>query len=582
MLNVIHLLTHLLTISDSRVSLETRRGTPADSPDLVPDAIRPSKSLQERARCAGSPPPLAPGADIAPENGLRGIFNGVAPAACDANMSSERRRLIAGTGWTLTSTFMGIVVGLVLNFIVVAFLAVSGYGEWASATALASMFGLGGDLGVAGALTKLVAERQGKHTQHGTLVSSALIVGLLAGVTSGVALAILSSVVEQTVSFPNYATLLRILAIQMPVNLGASSLLALLQGRRSFRTISLILIFQSLVGLVLTALFLFLGLGVVGVLLASLFAGSVTLGVLIFSARATLAIGGWQSLLRDLHTLVPFGLQLVFMNGFSTVLYQIDVVVLSVLTNDAAVVGTYAVAIFLTRGLWIIPNSISSTTYPVVSEYTAANNQDRVGRYMSTALLAAIAITGSLGVAFILFGQPVIRLLFGQEAVPAYGLAVALLLGTGLLGTLRSIAPSLPAVGRPDIGMWISMLGAVSLTITSVIFVSVWGAFGAAIAVCCVFTAVALTLMWAIRHYVLKVGHFFNEKGRIVVTGGFALGAGVFSLFVALPPETGLLQLLMAFGLWLAVIVVILILSGGRTTWGGMFERRSSLLSERT
>src|SRR5437899_7017008 len=100
-------------------------------------------------------------------------------------MTSERRRLVLGTSWTLASTLVALLAGAILSPILVLYLGVDGYGIWASAIAVASLFGIVGDLGVSGALTKLVAEREGKPEGLGSLAGTPVVSGLGPAVAPG-------------------------------------------------------------------------------------------------------------------------------------------------------------------------------------------------------------------------------------------------------------------------------------------------------------------------------------------------------------------------------------------------------------
>src|SRR6266571_7729998 len=410
-------------------------------------------------------------------------------------MSSERRRLLLGTSWTLASTLVALVAGTVLNPVLVLYLGVGGFGTWAAAIALASIFGLAGDLGVAAALTKLVAERRGMRKGVESLGGSALILALVAGGVAGLALFAASFPIAGYVNSPEFPVLLRLQAIQMPFNLGSASLLGILQGGRRFRTLAVFTMFQSLGSVALVAAALGIGGGIASAMAASVAATVVGFVVLSLSRRDDLHFAGTSALGTDFRRLVPFGVQLTATNALSTVLYQADLVLLSALTGDAVIVGIYALAVFSTRILWIIPGSISVTTYPVVSEYAAAGDASRIDRYLSAAILASLTVVGSLGSAFLIFGRPLLRLFFGADSVGAYDLAIPMMLGTAVLGTLRSIAPSLTSVGRPDVGLGIAAFGAGMLVVLAYAMTRAYGAPGAAFAVSTSFIIVSIVLM---------------------------------------------------------------------------------------
>src|SRR5205823_13129710 len=106
----------------------------------------------------------------------------------------------------------------------------------------------------------------------------------------------------------------------------------------------------------------------------------------------------------------PSELQLMASILLSRVMYQVDVVILSFWTAGPSMVGSYALAVFVARILWILPGSIGLTTYPVVSEYLTRQDSRRLSIYLRTALTASCAITGVLAAGIVLIGRPVLRI----------------------------------------------------------------------------------------------------------------------------------------------------------------------------
>lgn len=488
-------------------------------------------------------------------------------------MVSERRRLVVGAGWTFASTVVGLAVGAILRPVIVAYTGVDGYGIWAAVLALASLFAFAGDLGVSGALTKIVAERRGRQEGVGTFASSALVLGLAVGVFSGLALGIFSVFAESYVSFANFALLLQIQAVQIPVNLGVASLLAVLQGHRRLRGLALTSMTLGLLHIGLATVLLSLGYGLVGAMGAGLVASIVVLLALLVRLRRDLPARGLAALRNDLGILLPFGVKLTAANVFTTILYQVDVVILLFWTADATLVGTYALAVFITRALWVIPGSFSVTTYPVVSEYAAARSSRRVSSYLSTAILASTAITGCLATALVLFGKPILQVVFGLAAVPAYDIALVLLLGTALLGTLRSVTASISSIGRPDVAAWISGLGAALLVLLSMALTPAWSAVGTAIAVTLSFTTVAVLDVWAIDRYVLARDRTHVDVRRIGKAGAVSLVAMAVSIALALSHNPGVIETVMALAVWTLAVFGLWRASGGREAWATVLPR---------
>src|SRR3989475_3804853 len=497
-------------------------------------------------------------------------------------MTSERQRLVLGATWTVASTIVALAVGAIFNPVLVLYLGVEGYGIWASAIAIASLIGLGGDLGVASALTKVVAGRRGLDQGVGSLVSSALVIGIFAGIVAGGALAVLALFIGQYFVYSQFALLLELQAMQVPLNLGASSLMGVIQGKREFRSLAFFTMGQSVSNLLVALGLLALGLGIPGVMIGALLTSAVVFSLLVVSMKAELIFVGFAKFRKDFRQLIPFGLNVTATNALSTLLYSVDLVALSILVRNPAIVGAYALAVFITRALWILPTSISTTTYPVVSEYSAASDRRRVSKYLTTALSVSVALTGILSSSLILFGRPLTRLVFGAEAVPAYEIALILLPGTAILGSLRSVAPSLAAVGRPDIGLRISALGAGALTILASLTASASGATGVAASVSAIFVMISIVLFWALNHYVLHDRRGLLASRNVTMTVSLAIATGAGSILMALPSEFETLQFVIGAGFWILTGFAMTWASGGMATWGTLIQRSSKVQFDRS
>ena len=469
-----------------------------------------------------------------------------------------------GTSWTMTSTIVGVIIGLVSRPVLVEFVGIDGYGVWASAIAVAAMFSLGGDLGVASALPKIVAERRSQRKDEGTIASSGLLFALFTGAIAGAALLLSSPFIGQRIAFPDFPLLLQIQSVQMPFNFGIGSLLALLQGGRSFRAYSLSTILLASANLFFMTLLLSLGAGLVGVMVASLLSTTLLFALLVVTYRKWLPVPNSRDLRADLTQLVPVGLQLTVSIFLSLIMYQVDVVILSFWTVDPTIVGSYSLAVFVARVLWILPGSIGLTTYPVVSEYFVQRDSRRLSAYLRTALTASCAMTGVLAAGIVLLGRPVLRIAFGPAALPAYGLCLLLLAGTAALGIVRSVAPAILGAGRPGVAVRISAAGAILTSIFSLLITPIAGSSGTAIAVSISFLWVSVALVWATDKYVLPRegrSQFYRKLGPVVA------GAIVFSL-AAIPfaaPESDSWALVVAGVIWGAGSVALLIASGGRS-----------------
>lgn len=508
-------------------------------------------------------------------------FNRTVKRYAAVAMSSERRKLVLGASWTLASTIVGLGTGAIFNPVLALYLGVGGYGIWASAIAIASLFGIGGDLGVAGALTKFIAEGRGLQKGMESLAASALGFGVFAGCVAGLALAVVSLFMQGHVGYARFPLLLQLQAVQMPFNLGTTSLMALLQGHREFRKLAIFNMGQSVANLSVAVVFLAIGFDIPGVMIAALLTSAFMFLGLLVSTRKKLFFSGTRVLRGDVRRLVPFGLNITATNALSTVVYQVDVVVVSFLVRNPLTIGAYALAVFITRSLWIVPGSIGTTTYPVISEYAAARESRRVSRYLSAAIVASIAVTGVFASALVLFGRPALLLVFGPDSEAAFYYTLLLLAGTASLGSVRAIAPAITSVGRPDIGLRISALGAATMLPASFIMTSLWGAAGAAVSVSITFMVVAAAMIIVIDRYVLRPEPGVLRARRVSFTAAIAAFASTLSVAFAVPANSGPIPWIAGAIFLAGASFALLVASGGWDTWGRFFGKSRATGVER-
>src|SRR5207247_99422 len=107
------------------------------------------------------------------------------------------------------------------------------------------------------------------------------IFGLAAGVTTGLTLGAVSLFFKSYGGYSNFGLLLALQALQMPFAMGSATLLGIFQGRRLFRPLALLTMFQSALGLVLTIGLLANGQGLIGVMIASASGAIAFFGILL-------------------------------------------------------------------------------------------------------------------------------------------------------------------------------------------------------------------------------------------------------------------------------------------------------------
>lgn len=110
---------------------------------------------------------------------------------------------------------------------------------------------------------------------------------------------------------------------------------------------------------------------------------------------------------------VPFGLKLVF----STAIFRIDSTILSLMKGGAAV-GLYNAAYRALESTFFVVYGFEAAMFPTFSRLSRTSRPPAAQMY-SIALKAMVALMTPVGLAFLLYAQPILRLLYGHAYAPA-------------------------------------------------------------------------------------------------------------------------------------------------------------------
>jgi O-antigen/teichoic acid export membrane protein len=188
----------------------------------------------------------------------------------------------------------------------------------------------------------------------------------------------------------------------------------------------------------------------------------------------------WQRLGTAIRALLHYGLRSYGADLLNNLSVQIDQVLVVGLLSPAAM-GTYVVAVSLSRMLLLFQQAIVMVLFPKV----AARPAEEVLKLTGRAARASALMTTVVGVAVMLAGQWLLRLLYGAEFVAAANLLRLLTLEVVLTSTTLVLAQAFMALGRPGV---VTILHGVTLMISVpllLLLVPRFGLLGAGIALVC-------------------------------------------------------------------------------------------------
>lgn len=211
-------------------------------------------------------------------------------------------------------------------------------------------------------------------------------------------------------------------------------------------------------------------------------------GAIIATGAASLVMGVWgyvrlrregfrfEPSTRWTKDLVDYGVKSWLGTIMQFFNYRLDTLIVNFFVGVAAV-GLYSIAVALAETLWYISAAASTVLFPRTASdvVAAAKFTPLVSRNVALVTLICAA-----GLALVCY--PLIRILFGQEFVPAAGAVIALLPGIIMLGVGKVLASDLNGRGKPAYGSWAALCALTATLLLDFLLIPRMGFLGAAIA----------------------------------------------------------------------------------------------------
>lgn len=167
-------------------------------------------------------------------------------------------------------------------------------------------------------------------------------------------------------------------------------------------------------------------------------------------------------------------------NGVSQIMNMLDVFVLGLLIPNGAIVASYKVGATIPTALAFIPNAIITYVYPYFARYKD-DKEWTSNNYKKLLYLTAI-INGSIALMLVIMAPLIIRIVFGEQYMDSLAVFRILSISFFFSGTLSGISGNLLVTQRKlKFNFWRAFVMGVANAIGNVVFISLWGAVGAAI-----------------------------------------------------------------------------------------------------
>lgn len=351
--------------------------------------------------------------------------------------------------WVFISQMITLITSLLFYIILGKYLGPGDLGLYTLSLTIYSIFGIFSGVGIPQAIVKYVAEVKSDYKNLNSLVYSSIFTTLIFGILIGIVLFISSPLIAELYKTPALKELIQIIAVALPFLVVNSTLLGILNGLRKMKSYTLRSVFKSVLLVLFTILFLLLGLGIKGVIMSLLVSeiGTFVLLTLVSLHYFEFSIKMFS---ENSKKIIKFGSYILLGTVLWTLITNIDKLLVGYFLNDVDL-GIYGISIIAANLLLIIPGSISTVTYPVMSSFNSQKQRQMIENLIHRSMRYSIVILSFIGLIMVCLSRPLILLLLNSQFLPVIMPLAILIIGNIFAGAANSVGTSWTAMGRPDL-----------------------------------------------------------------------------------------------------------------------------------
>ena len=352
-------------------------------------------------------------------------------------------RRIAGT---FATKILTVGLSVPVSVVLARALGPAGRGEFVAVTAIAALGMQFGNLGLHSANTYFVSR---DRSLLGPLSINSAIVGSVLGGLIAIALYVMRA---SGLMFRDLdATYFLLALVWIPLGIGQLLQQNLIVGIQRFGVFNNVDVASRAGTLLLCSALWLLGVQTptAYTIVAILVVAASYLFYFVYLARQT--DGPARPALALLREQVPYGTKMFLASLFAFLVVRSDVIVLKELSGSRET-GVYSVAVSLVDMLYLLPIAVGLVLFP---ELSAPGDPEKRWRVTRAALLYTGWIIGAGAAVLMIWGDPIIRVLFGSAYLPAYPIVMVLAPAMLFYGLNNIVSIYLAATGLPWFGVWV-------------------------------------------------------------------------------------------------------------------------------
>jgi len=453
-------------------------------------------------------------------------------------LEEETAVLAKGTVWQNLGSIALKATSFIYTILIARFVSQEDVGLFYFALGIVGVISIFGDLGLSQTLQRYVPYYMGKKDK--VSASRILALAIFASTALVVAVAAITFLLSDSIAGafenPRLAMLLEFFAIYLVINQVSNICQATLVAFKKMKERAIGNNVQNALKLALTAALVFL-LGPSAKIMAVAFILSFAAGSFyllrelhrVLTQNRLAPIKGVKWCLPLLREILPFGITVVSIAGFSIIMSYADRAILGfLLKEDANVqIAIYALASSLASLAVIFSGSISAILLPVASGLAGEQNLPKMLKAASTSLRWGLFLSIPFVAFLMAFSAPMLRVLYGAAYEPG-AMTLALFAMGYLFSLLGTVQGTMLAAHRlVKIELFAFIIAAMANVLLNVLLIPPFGISGSAFAIMASFA-----IIFGINHHFVRLKFGFHMPAG--TWKNVAAGVLVFAFLFAL------------------------------------------------
>jgi O-antigen/teichoic acid export membrane protein len=324
---------------------------------------------------------------------------------------------------------------------------------------------------------------------------------------------------------------LKFISLLIPISALAYVYLGALNGVRSFGRQAIVWIGFSFSRLVLCFLFVHLGYGMNGVVLALIFSAFVQLAIAHLSCRRFQGRGTFSA-----SALYRFTPQLILISISTAILMNIDLLAVKSILADNRLTGLYASSITLARAPLIFLAPLTLTIFPSIAKATVEKDAVYIKKLINDSLRLLLILIMPITFIVMATARPLLTLFYGKAFIGASLSLSILIVGLTLHSVKVLMFNVIVASGKPRIPIAIGLFSVVLEIVLILALIHRYSIAGVALATTITdFAGFVLAVSYVFYRFktLVRLSSLFRILAASVVT--YCLGLFIARYIVAFP-----------------------------------------------